>query len=42
MVQVARANAAQIPSVTRVIQDVRNQGLPAQISDISLASAACF
>jgi type VI secretion system protein ImpL len=42
MVQAARAKAAQIPSVTRVIQDVRNQGLPAQISDISLASAAGF
>ena len=42
MVQSARAKAGQIPSVTRVIQEVRNQGLPPQISDISLSSAAGF
>ncbi len=42
MVQAARAKAGQIPSVTRVLQTVRDQGLPAQVSDISLAGAAGF
>lgn len=42
MVQSARMVASKIPSVTRVIQDIRSQGLPPQISDISLASAAGF
>ncbi|WP_374419593.1 type VI secretion system membrane subunit TssM [Chromobacterium sp.] len=42
LVQTARARAAQIPVVTRVLNHIREQGLPAQIQDISLARAAGF
>ena len=40
IVQAARAKAAQVPSVTRVLQHIRDQGLPPQIADISLSRAA--
>ncbi len=40
IVQAARAKAAQVPSVTRVLQHIRDQGLPSQIADISLSRAA--
>ncbi|KVS53630.1 type VI secretion protein IcmF [Burkholderia cepacia] len=42
LVRAARARAAQIPLVTRVLQNIRAQGLPAQITDISLSRAAGF
>lgn len=42
LVQTARARASQIPVVTRVLNHVREQGLPSQIQDISLARAAGF
>ncbi|MBN3816132.1 type VI secretion system membrane subunit TssM [Paraburkholderia sp. Se-20369] len=42
LVRSARARAAQIPIVTRVLQDIHAQGLPAQVSDISLSRAAGF
>ncbi|AUH51033.1 type VI secretion system membrane subunit TssM [Chromobacterium sp. ATCC 53434] len=42
LVQAARAQAAQIPSVTRVLNHIRDQGLPAQVQNISLARAAGF
>lgn len=42
LVQEARAAASQLPSVTRVIDRVKGQGLPSQIEDISLASAGGF
>ena len=40
MVQAARAKASQVPSVTRVLQHIRDQGLPPQVNDISLSRAA--
>ncbi|MBB5413876.1 type VI secretion system protein ImpL [Paraburkholderia sp. HC6.4b] len=42
LVRSARAKAAQIPLVTRVLQHIRSQGLPAQVNDISLSRAAGF
>jgi len=42
LVRAARARAAQIPLVTRVLQNIHAQGLPAQVSDISLSRAAGF
>ncbi|VWC16408.1 type VI secretion system membrane subunit TssM [Burkholderia lata] len=42
LVRSARARAAQIPIVTRVLQDIHAQGLPAQVNDISLSRAAGF
>ncbi|KVN21660.1 type VI secretion protein IcmF [Burkholderia pyrrocinia] len=42
LVRSARARAAQIPIVTRVLQDIHAPGLPAQVNDISLSRAAGF
>jgi len=42
LVRAARAAAANTPSVTRVIQHIRAQGLPPGVADISLARAAGF
>jgi len=42
LVQAARAKAVQIPSVTRVIQHIRDQGLPPTAVDVTLARAAGF
>ncbi|WP_323123569.1 type VI secretion system membrane subunit TssM [Burkholderia alba] len=42
LVRTARARAAQIPLVTRVLQNIHAQGLPAQVNDISLSRAAGF
>jgi type VI secretion system protein ImpL len=38
----ARAKASQVPVVTRVLNDIRLQGLPSQVNDISLSRAAGF
>lgn len=40
LVQQGRALAVQIPSVTRVLQHIRDQGLPPQVADVSLSRAA--
>jgi len=40
LIKSARARAAETPSVTRVLQHVQNQGLPASSPDVSLARAA--
>ncbi|WP_211471457.1 type VI secretion system membrane subunit TssM [Collimonas humicola] len=42
LVQSARARASQIPSVTRVINNIIEQGLPATIANVSLANAAGY
>lgn len=42
LVRSARAKAAQIPLVTRVLQHIHAQGLPQQVNDISLSRAAGF
>ncbi|MDN7638802.1 type VI secretion system membrane subunit TssM [Burkholderia cepacia] len=42
LVRAARARAAQLPLVTRVLQHIHAQGLPAQVNDISLSRAAGF
>jgi len=42
LVRSARARAAQIPLVTRVLQHIRTQELPANVNDISLSRAAGF
>ncbi|SMF98895.1 type VI secretion system membrane subunit TssM [Burkholderia singularis] len=42
LVRSARAMAAQLPLVTRVLQHIRAQGLPPQVNDISLSRAAGF
>jgi type VI secretion system protein ImpL len=42
LVQEARVKAAQIPSVTRVINRIKSEGLPSRIEDVSLASAGGF
>lgn len=42
LVRSARARASQIPSVTRVLQHIRDQGLAPSVNDVSLASAAGF
>jgi type VI secretion system protein ImpL len=42
LVQEARVKAAQIPSVTRVINRIESAGLPSQIEDVSLAKAGGF
>jgi type VI secretion system protein ImpL len=42
LVLAARAKAAQIPSVTRVLQHIWAQGLPATVNEVSLARAAGF
>ncbi|OJB06779.1 type VI secretion protein IcmF [Burkholderia ubonensis] len=42
LVRSARARAAQIPLVTRVLENIHAQGLPAQVNDISLSRAAGF
>jgi type VI secretion system protein ImpL len=42
LVRTARVRAAQIPLVTRVLQDIRAHGLPPKIDDISLSRAAGF
>ncbi|MDN7592094.1 type VI secretion system membrane subunit TssM [Burkholderia seminalis] len=42
LVRMARARAAQIPLVTRVLQNIHAPGLPAQVNDISLSRAAGF
>lgn len=40
LIQQARALAVQIPSVTRVLQHIRDQGLPPQVAEVSLSRAA--
>lgn len=40
LIKEARARAAQTPSVTRVLQHVQGQGLPASSPDVSLSRAA--
>ncbi|WP_179404263.1 type VI secretion system membrane subunit TssM [Burkholderia guangdongensis] len=40
LVRSARAHAAQIPLITRVLQAIHAQGLPPHVHDISLARAA--
>jgi type VI secretion system protein ImpL len=42
LVRAARVRAAQIPIVTRVLQHIHAQGLPASVNDISLSRAAGF
>ncbi|WP_126284136.1 type VI secretion system membrane subunit TssM [Burkholderia stagnalis] len=42
LVRSARARAEQIPIVTRVLQNIHAQGLPAQVNDTSLSRAAGF
>ncbi|MDP9044090.1 MAG: type VI secretion system membrane subunit TssM, partial [Pseudomonadota bacterium] len=42
LVRSARVKAAQTPSVARVLQHIRSQGLPPNVSDISLARAAGY
>ncbi len=42
LVKQARARAAQIPTITRVLKHIIDQGLPSQITDISLARAAGY
>jgi type VI secretion system protein ImpL len=40
IIKEARARAAETPSVTRVLQHLQNQGLPASSPDVSLSRAA--
>lgn len=42
LVREARSKAAQLPSVVRVIDRIKNQGLPANIENVSLARAGGF
>lgn len=40
LIQQSRALAAQIPTVTRVLQHIRDQGLPPQVAEVNLSRAA--